>query len=113
MRLPSTLLTLTTTLLLVPTATPAPVPLHHAARSLSSILNINWSQTNALKALNEVMSQLPLDVDIWALNRTEGVVGVNVDLDVGEMAALGLVSLGSERARNARINMNVTVTGLA
>lgn len=84
---------------------------------LTKLSNVNLTGPNnsgALGTLNEVLEQLPLSIEFWALNRTAGVVGLSLDMGLAELAEVGLVSFGRQgaRGRNARVNVNVTITRL-
>ena len=76
----------------------------------SSSILLNWTKESAIKTVNSLMGQLPMDAQIWKVDEDSGVVGVNFNLDMEELAKTGLVSLSKHK--NANINMNVTITGL-
>ncbi|PYH78737.1 hypothetical protein BO82DRAFT_367425 [Aspergillus uvarum CBS 121591] len=89
------------------------------ALDLTKLSNIDLTDPNnseTLNTLNEVLDQLPLAIEFWALNRTAGVVGLSLDMGLAELADVGLVSLGSQgagaRGRKAKVHVNVTITGL-
>ncbi|RAK72673.1 uncharacterized protein BO72DRAFT_520552 [Aspergillus fijiensis CBS 313.89] len=90
------------------------------ALDLTKLSNIDLTNPNsngeALDTLNEVLDTLPLAIEFWALNRTAGVVGMSLDMGLAELADIGLVSLGKQgagsRGRNAKVHVNVTITGL-
>ncbi|PYI15949.1 hypothetical protein BO99DRAFT_466957 [Aspergillus violaceofuscus CBS 115571] len=128
------LLTTTTTVLLHATASPTSHSHTHtnnrrALSLLPTLHNLNRDaldltklsnndltepdNSETLNTLNEVLDQLPLAIEFWALNRTAGVVGLSLDMGLTELADFGLVSLGSPGARsNAKVHVNVTITGL-
>ncbi|OJJ98848.1 hypothetical protein ASPACDRAFT_1889317 [Aspergillus aculeatus ATCC 16872] len=89
------------------------------ALDLTKLSNIDLTDPNngdALDTLNEVLDTLPLAIEFWALNRTAGVVGMSLDMGLAELADVGLVSFGKQgegaRGRNAKVHVNVTITGL-
>lgn len=63
-----------------------------------------------MKMINSMMAQLPVDVEFWAMNQTEGFMGVNVNVDMNDLTSMGLVSMSSNA--NAKVNVNVTISGL-
>lgn len=75
----------------------------------SSIL-LDWTKASAIKTINSVMAQLPMEAKIWKVDEDAGLVGANFNLDMQELAKTGLVHLTQHP--NAKINMNVTITGL-
>ncbi|RAL06693.1 uncharacterized protein BO97DRAFT_323114, partial [Aspergillus homomorphus CBS 101889] len=79
-----------------------------------STLDLTDPNSHALDALNEVLDQLPLSIEFWALSHTTGMVGMTLDMGLAELAEMGLVSYGSDgaRGRDAKVNINVTITGL-
>lgn len=78
---------------------------------INSLLNVDFSDKNIKQTLLAMMNQLPIDVNIWAMNRTAGIAGVDMKLDISELAKIGLVSV-SPGSSNAKVDINVTVTGL-
>lgn len=94
----------TTAMALFACAPAAPI-----ARRGSSLL-LDWTKESAIKTVNSLMGQLPMNAKVWKVDEDAGLVGVNVNLDMEELAKTGLVSLSKHQ--NANINMNVTISGL-
>ncbi|KAL4891432.1 hypothetical protein BDV59DRAFT_69916 [Aspergillus ambiguus] len=76
----------------------------------SNMFNLDWTKQNAMETINQLMDQLPVDIDIWGMNQTDGFMGVNVALDINDLSSMGLISM--KHNANAKINVNVTITGL-
>lgn len=76
-----------------------------------SLANLDFSDKNIKQTLLSMMNQLPMDVNVWEMNRTAGIVGVDLKVDISELANIGLVSV-SPKSANAKVDINVTVTGL-
>ncbi|KAK1142335.1 hypothetical protein N8T08_007887 [Aspergillus melleus] len=94
----------TAAMALMTCASAAPI----APRS-SSIL-LDWTKESAIKTVNSLMGQLPMKADVWKVDDDAGVVGVNFDLAMQDLAKTGLVTL--ENHQNAKIHMEVTIEGL-
>lgn len=97
---------LSTAVALVAFATASPL------KSVDSLLNLDFSEENIKQTLMTAMNQLPMDINIWAMNRTAGIAGVDMKFDIGDLASLGLVTAGPG-SQNAKVDINVTVTGLS
>lgn len=83
-----------------------------ASEPVNNLLNLDFSDNNIKQTFLSVMNLLPIDVDIWAMNRTAGIVGVDMKVDVSELARVGLASVSPSSA-NAKVDINITVTGLS
>lgn len=81
------------------------------SQPLNNLLHLDLSDQNIQQTLLSIMNQLPIDVNVWAMNRTEGIAGVDMKLDVSELSKMGLASVGPGSA-NAKVAINITVTGL-
>lgn len=83
-----------------------------ASEPVNNLLNLDFSDNNIKQTFLSMMNLLPIDVDIWAMNRTAGIVGVDMKVDVSELARVGLASV-SPGSANAKVDINITVTGLS
>lgn len=81
------------------------------SQSLNGLLDLDLTDPNLGQTLSSIFSQLPIDMNLWAFNYTDGIIGLDMNLDVAELTKLGLASVGP-RSANARIDINVTITGL-
>lgn len=88
----------------------AATPLRSLLPRSSGMFNLDWTRANAIKTVNEIMQQLPVDIKFWGMNQTEGFMGVNIAVEMNDLLAMGLVSMKSNV--NAKVNVNVTITGL-
>jgi hypothetical protein len=79
---------------------------------VNNLLNLDFNDMNIKQALLSAMNLLPMDVNVWEMNRTAGIVGVDMKVDISELANIGLVSV-SPNSANAKVDINVTVTGLS
>lgn len=77
----------------------------------NNLLNLDFSEDNIQQTLLSMMNQLPIDVNVWAMDRTAGIAGVDMKVDISELARVGLVSV-SPGSSNAKVDINITVTGL-
>ncbi|RJE22161.1 hypothetical protein PHISCL_05514 [Aspergillus sclerotialis] len=83
----------------------------HPSNPINSLLSLDFSDKNIKQTLLSMMNQLPVNVNVWAMNRTAGIAGVEMKLDISELAKVGLVSVSPDSS-NAKVDINVTVTGL-
>ncbi|KAF9894832.1 hypothetical protein FE257_004453 [Aspergillus nanangensis] len=83
---------------------------HPIASRSTSMFNVDWTKAGAMSMINSLMEQLPVDVHFWALNQTQGYMGVSVDVDMNDLVDMGIVSMSKNM--NAKVSVNVTISGL-